>query len=480
MGDHGRFRHDQDSPIQGDAGAAVRSPSSAPESNSSDLPPPSDAPTLAPEGFGPDAPTILPLSSASPSDSPTLADGASPPPRGGAPTRAVRLPQSELEHGTILAGRYEILQTLGQGGMGAVYKARDLELDRMVALKVIRPDLAKNPAIIDRFKQELRLSQRVTHRNVIRIYDLGEGDGVKFITMEYIEGQDLRTLIHQRKKFPPEEAVAIMEQVCLALDAAHSVGVIHRDLKPQNVMQDGYGPRAGHGFRAGTHVRRRWHDPDRRTGRDDGIHVARAGAGERTGPAIRHLQRRADFLRIAHRPDAVPRRQRSGEPDPAYSGTRQAHFRARRFVPAKPQQHRQQVPGARTGQPLPVLQGTAGGPGSVAWQARGWGHRLRKCEAVGTDCPLAVDRRHRCRSHPGRRGLPLPRQAAQRCQASVSRSQARSRAGDSSLPQRVPGSVARLVRRDPGRHAQLRRRPVRALAHGFARSTCIRSCTTCG
>ena len=123
--------------------------------------------------------------------------------------------------------------------MGAVYKARDLELDRMVALKVIRPDLAKNPAIIDRFKQELRLSQRVTHRNVIRIYDLGEGDGVKFITMEYIEGHDLRTLIHQRKKFPAEEAVAIMEQVCLALDAAHSVGVIHRDLKPQNVMQDG-------------------------------------------------------------------------------------------------------------------------------------------------------------------------------------------------------------------------------------------------
>jgi len=241
MGDHGRFRHDQDSPTQGDAGAAVRSPSSAPESNSSDLPPPSDAPTLAPEGFGPDAPTILPLSSASPSDSPTLADGVSPPPRGGAPTRAVRQPQSELEHGTILAGRYEILQTLGQGGMGAVYKARDLELDRMVALKVIRPDLAKNPAIIDRFKQELRLSQRVTHRNVIRIYDLGEGDGVKFITMEYIEGHDLRTLIHQRKKFPPEEAVAIMEQVCLALDAAHSVGVIHRDLKPQNVMQDASG-----------------------------------------------------------------------------------------------------------------------------------------------------------------------------------------------------------------------------------------------
>ena len=82
------------------------------------------------------------------------------------------------------------------------------------------------------------LSQRVTHRNVIRIYDLGEGDGVKFITMEFIEGQDLRTLIHERKKVAPEEAVEVMEQVCLALDAAHCVNVIHRDLKPQNIMRD--------------------------------------------------------------------------------------------------------------------------------------------------------------------------------------------------------------------------------------------------
>jgi serine/threonine protein kinase/tetratricopeptide (TPR) repeat protein len=141
----------------------------------------------------------------------------------------------------VLAQRYQILQTLGEGGMGAVYKANDLELDRMVALKVIRPELAKNPAIIDRFKQELLLSQKVTHRNVIRIYDLGEGDGVKFITMEYVEGEDLRSLIFRHKKFAPSEAVEIMEQICLALEAAHRVGVIHRDLKPQNVMREGTG-----------------------------------------------------------------------------------------------------------------------------------------------------------------------------------------------------------------------------------------------
>ena len=143
-----------------------------------------------------------------------------------------------LPPGTVLAQRYEIEHVLGEGGMGAVYKARDRELDRTVALKVIRPELARVPAIVERFKQELRLSHQVTHKNVIRIYDLGEGEGIKFITMEYIAGKDLRSLIRARKKFAPEEAVDIIQQVSQALDAAHSVGVIHRDLKPQNIMQD--------------------------------------------------------------------------------------------------------------------------------------------------------------------------------------------------------------------------------------------------
>ncbi|HZR31908.1 MAG TPA: tetratricopeptide repeat protein [Terriglobales bacterium] len=146
-----------------------------------------------------------------------------------------------LPAGTILAGRYEILQMLGEGGMGAVYKATDRELERTVALKVIRPELAGNPAIIQRFKQELILARQVTHRNVIRIYDLGEAEGVKFITMEYVEGRDLHSLLLERQKFTPEEAVDIMQQVCLALDAAHREGVIHRDLKPQNIMRDAQG-----------------------------------------------------------------------------------------------------------------------------------------------------------------------------------------------------------------------------------------------
>ena len=143
--------------------------------------------------------------------------------------------------GDVLGGRYEILQLLGEGGMGAVYKATDRELDRFAALKVIRPELASNPAILARFKQELLLAHQVTHRNVIRIYDLGEAEGVKFITMEFIEGRDLRSLIHEKKKYAPEEAVEIIQQVCQALEAAHNVGVIHRDLKPQNIMQDASG-----------------------------------------------------------------------------------------------------------------------------------------------------------------------------------------------------------------------------------------------
>jgi len=141
----------------------------------------------------------------------------------------------------VLADRYEIVQILGQGGMGAVYKAADLELNRTVALKVIRPELAREKAIVDRFKQELLLSHQVTHRNVIRIYDLNDSDGMKFITMEYVEGENLSALIHEKKKFSPEEAVEIMRQVCLALQAAHAVGVIHRDLKPQNIMRENTG-----------------------------------------------------------------------------------------------------------------------------------------------------------------------------------------------------------------------------------------------
>jgi tetratricopeptide (TPR) repeat protein len=147
----------------------------------------------------------------------------------------------DLEKGMVLAGRYEILQLIGRGGMGAVYKARDTELDRIVALKLIRPELAKNPQILRRFKQELILARQITHKNVIRIFDLGQSDGIKFITMDFVEGWDLRQVLLEKGKLAPEQAARIMLQICRALEAAHAEGVIHRDLKPQNVMLDASG-----------------------------------------------------------------------------------------------------------------------------------------------------------------------------------------------------------------------------------------------
>src|SRR5882724_4468563 len=121
--------------------------------------------------------------------------------------------QAALQVGSLLAERYEILQLLGLGGMGAVYKARDRELDRLVALKVIRPEMASQPEILKRFKQELILARQVTHKNVIRIFDLGVADGRKFITMEFVEGRDLKTILIERGKFAPQDAVEVIVQV---------------------------------------------------------------------------------------------------------------------------------------------------------------------------------------------------------------------------------------------------------------------------
>jgi tetratricopeptide (TPR) repeat protein len=142
-----------------------------------------------------------------------------------------------LAVGAVLADRYEIIDLLGEGGMGAVYRANDRHLDRVIALKTIRPEMATSEDMLARFKQELILARQITHRNVIRIYDLGEDRGAKFITMEFADGATLRSLLVQKGKFEPAEAVEVTRQICLGVEAAHAEGVIHRDLKPQNIMR---------------------------------------------------------------------------------------------------------------------------------------------------------------------------------------------------------------------------------------------------
>jgi serine/threonine protein kinase/Tfp pilus assembly protein PilF len=159
------------------------------------------------------------------------------------PTAHRELPLSGvlLEIGSVLANRYEILEILGEGGMGAVYKAQDLQLEREVALKVIRPELASDPEILQRFKHELILARQVTDRNVIRIFDLGEAGAIRFITMEFVDGESLHKILRRQGKLEVAEALDIVEQVARGLAAVHREGVLHRDLKPANIMRDKQG-----------------------------------------------------------------------------------------------------------------------------------------------------------------------------------------------------------------------------------------------
>ncbi|HYV85469.1 MAG TPA: tetratricopeptide repeat protein [Patescibacteria group bacterium] len=158
------------------------------------------------------------------------------PARGAAPGGSA--PWQTITPGTPLGTRYLIESILGEGGMGMVYRARDLELDRTVALKVIRPELASRPEILDRFKREIQLASRVTHKNVVRIHDLGEVGDLRFISMSFIEGESLRALLDREGPLAAERGVPLVRQIAVALQAAHDAGIVHRDLKPHNVLID--------------------------------------------------------------------------------------------------------------------------------------------------------------------------------------------------------------------------------------------------
>src|SRR5438093_13161137 len=155
--------------------------------------------------------------------------------KSGAPISARFVP------GAIIAGRYRLVALLGRGGMGEVYRADDLTLDHPVALKFLPEAVTHDGARLAQFHNELRIARQVSHKNVCRLYDLGEADGRQFLTMEYVDGEDLASLLRRIGRLPPDKAVDIARQLCAGLAAAHERGVLHRDLKPANVMLDGEG-----------------------------------------------------------------------------------------------------------------------------------------------------------------------------------------------------------------------------------------------
>ena len=148
-----------------------------------------------------------------------------------------------IDHGRFIPGalvgsRYRIVALLGKGGMGEVYRADDLLLNQPVALKFLPQRVSGNPNALARLLSEVRIARQISHPNVCRVYDIGEVDGEHFISMEYVQGEDLRSLLHRIGRFGPEKGVQSARQICAGLGAAHDRGVLHRDLKPANVMID--------------------------------------------------------------------------------------------------------------------------------------------------------------------------------------------------------------------------------------------------
>ena len=153
-------------------------------------------------------------------------------------TKTLETPVKKLAVGSTFADRYEILAVLGTGGMGEVYRVKDKKLDEEMALKLLRPDIASEAGTIERFRNELKLARKITHKNVCRMHDFHEEEGTPFITMKFVAGEDLKSVVRKKGKLEEGEAIALAKQVCGGLTEAHDLGVVHRDLKPQNIMID--------------------------------------------------------------------------------------------------------------------------------------------------------------------------------------------------------------------------------------------------
>jgi serine/threonine protein kinase/predicted Zn-dependent protease len=153
-------------------------------------------------------------------------------------TKTLETPVEEIKRGTLFADRYEIIEILGIGGMGAVYRVEDTNIGQDIALKLIKPDIASDKKTIERFRNELRTTRMISHRNVCRMFDLAETAGTFYITMEYVSGEDLKSFIRRSGKLDIPKAISIAKEVCEGLAEAHRLGVVHRDLKSNNIMID--------------------------------------------------------------------------------------------------------------------------------------------------------------------------------------------------------------------------------------------------
>jgi tRNA A-37 threonylcarbamoyl transferase component Bud32 len=191
-----------------------------------------DVATLASD----DAQTIE-VGAASPRSPRPASSSSSRPPSSSAYT----LNEGRFLPGRLIAGRYRIIALLGKGGMGEVYRADDLTLGQPVALKFLPEEATRDENLLERFRNEVRIARRVSHPNVCRVYDVGEVDGHTFFTMEYVDGEDLASLLRRIGRLPQDKALDIARQLCAGLAAAHAKGVLHRDLKPANIMLDGRG-----------------------------------------------------------------------------------------------------------------------------------------------------------------------------------------------------------------------------------------------
>jgi protein kinase-like protein/zinc ribbon protein len=193
----------------------------------------SDEPSMEGQTIAPETPRTSPSQSAKPP--------CSSPSSLGVLSSSSALGGARFSAGQVIADRYRIVALAGRGGMGEVYRAEDLKLSQLVAIKFLPASLSRDAGALARFHSEVRIARQVSHPNVCRVFDIGDADGVPFLTMEYVDGEDLASLIRRIGRLSPDKAVEIARQVCAGLAAAHERGVIHRDLKPANLMLDGTG-----------------------------------------------------------------------------------------------------------------------------------------------------------------------------------------------------------------------------------------------